>query len=69
MAAGEAETAQGNIQDWIELLVFLQFLNKSSTAIFLYLRVFPSVSVAHIITFSICLCSKIFLPSGHVLLR
>jgi hypothetical protein len=45
-AAGETETTQENIQDWLELdegdpgfqlLDFLQLLNKGSTVIFLYL--------------------------------
>jgi hypothetical protein len=45
-AAGETETTQENIQDWLQqdeedcgfqLLVFLQFLNKGSIAIFYYL--------------------------------
>jgi hypothetical protein len=44
-AAGETETTQENMQDWLaldgdpgfQLLVFLYFLNKGSTAIFFYL--------------------------------
>jgi hypothetical protein len=44
--AGQTETMQQSIQDWLELNegdrgsefpVFLQFLNKSSTVIFFYL--------------------------------
>jgi hypothetical protein len=44
-AAGETETTQENIQDWLELheghpgfqlLVFLYFLNKCSIVIFFY---------------------------------
>jgi hypothetical protein len=45
-AAGETETTQQNIQDWLQLdagdpefqlLAFLQFSNKGSTAIYFYL--------------------------------
>jgi hypothetical protein len=44
-AAGETETTQENIQDWLQLdegdpgfqpLVFLYFLNKGSTLFFVY---------------------------------
>jgi hypothetical protein len=51
-AAGETETTQENIQDWLQLaeadpgfqlLVFLKFLNKGCTVIFYY--VFSSVQL------------------------
>jgi hypothetical protein len=64
-AAGETETTQENIQDWLQLdegdpgfqlLVFLYFLNKGSRVIFLFLF----ISTTYIIKFSIYLLSFFF---------
>jgi hypothetical protein len=61
-AAGETETTQEDIKDWLQLdegdpgfqvLAFLQFLNKGSTVIF-----FISISATLIIEFSIYLFFK-----------
>jgi hypothetical protein len=57
-AAGETETTQENIEDWLELnevdpgyqlLVSLQFLNKGSAVIFLFIF----ISTIYIIKLSI----------------
>jgi hypothetical protein len=66
-AAGENETRQENIQDWLEpdeedpefqLPVFLQFLNNGSTVIF---SLFIFISTTYIIKMFIYLFSKFFL--------
>jgi hypothetical protein len=63
-AAGETETTQENIQDWLELdegdpgfqlLVFLYFLNGGSTVTFLLIF----ISTTFIIKFSIYLFSNV----------
>jgi hypothetical protein len=61
-AAGQTETTQENIQDWLELdeedlgfqlLVFVLFLNKGSTVIF-FLFIFIDTTYMRIIKFFIC---------------
>jgi hypothetical protein len=68
-AAGETETGQENIQDWLEpdegdpefqLHVFLYLLNKGCTVI-IFLFIFTSTT--YIIKFSIYFCRSFFFLS------
>jgi short-subunit dehydrogenase len=61
-AAGETETTQENIQDWLELDGDLGFqlptTKKKNAAVIVFIYFF--ISTAYIIKFSIYLCSKFF---------
>jgi hypothetical protein len=63
-AAGETETARGNIQDWLQLREGdpqLELLVEEGVAVVMY-SVF--ICTAYIIKFSIYLFSKLFRLSG-----